>query len=72
MRSSKFQAFLVVPQDVITVGSAPSADLRIQSANVAAEHARVERRGGRTYVLALQGKEEDLQSKTGKCLATAI
>lgn len=54
------------------MGSAPSADLRIQSANVAAEHARVERRGGRTYVLALQGKEEDLQSKTGKCLATAI
>lgn len=52
-------------QDVIAVGSASSADLRVSGAGVADEHARVERRAGRVYVLALLGSNEDLQSDTG-------
>ena len=54
-----------MPQDVISVGSAPSADLRVSSAGAAGEHARVERRAGRVYALALLGSDEDLQSETG-------
>ena len=54
------------PQDVIVVGSSPQADLQVEDASVAAEHARLERRAARVYLLALLGDEEDLHSTSGE------
>ncbi|KAK9822478.1 hypothetical protein WJX81_000220 [Elliptochloris bilobata] len=59
---------ICVDKEVIAVGSAATADLRIQSPRVAAEHARVERRAGRVYLLALLGDVDDLQCDTDTCL----
>lgn len=56
------------PQDVIVVGSSPKADLQVEDASVAAEHARLERRASRVYLLALLGDEEDLHSASGEAV----
>ena len=48
------------------MGSSRRADLRVDSASVAAEHARLERRAARVYLLALLGDEEDLHSASGE------
>ena len=50
------------------VGSSPEADLQIEDASVAAEHARLERRAARVYLLALLGDEEDLHSTSGEAV----
>lgn len=50
------------------VGSSPEADLQIEDASVAAEHARLERRAARVYMLALLGDEEDLHSTSGEAV----
>ena len=51
-------------QDSVSIGSSNSVDYRIEGPNVAAEHAQLTQKSGRTFCTALLGDEEDLNSTT--------
>ncbi|BDA42220.1 hypothetical protein COCOBI_03-1070 [Coccomyxa sp. Obi] len=51
-------------QATVSIGSSNSVDYRIEGPNVAAEHAQLTQKSGRTFCTALLGDEEDLNSTT--------
>lgn len=55
---------LAMVQATVVVGSAPDADLQLEGSNVAAQHTRLEWRGGRLFATALSGDPDVLLAPT--------
>ena len=55
---------LPMPQAVLVIGSTADADLQLQGSNIAAQHARLEHKGGRLFCTALGGDPDLLLAST--------
>jgi hypothetical protein len=53
-----------MPQAALIIGSAEDADLQLQGSNIAAQHARLEHKGGRLFCTALGGDPDLLLAPT--------
>ncbi|EFN58546.1 hypothetical protein CHLNCDRAFT_140654 [Chlorella variabilis] len=55
---------MAMPQAALVIGSAADADVQLEGSNVAAQHARLEWRGGRLFCTATSGDPDILLAPT--------
>lgn len=55
---------VAMPQAVVMIGSSSDADLRMEGANIAPSHARIEFKGGRLFCTALAADTDALLAPT--------